>query len=191
MTGRLLVASDHEDALKEFLSEEPNKEDYSDTAVKTCFLSFGEISDRFIYVDVTSEIEYLDTLDAFTYNAYAALDAADQSYGGVTLAVSVQDGELRILRSYGNTEGFEDLKAIGIDAGFLSRGEKLLNVNGTSYRCAVIGLDLDRIGEDNSFVIQLLPQVSHEKRSAPQSILLCLMTVILLTIIVYVVATLA
>ena len=189
MTGRLLVASDHEDALKEFLSEEPNKEDYSDTAVKTCFLSFGEISDRFIYVDVTSEIEYLDTLDAFTYNAYAALDAADQSYGGVTLAVSVQDGELRILRSYGNTEGFEDLKAIGIDAGFLSRGEKLLNVNGTSYRCAVIGLDLDRIGEDNSFVIQLLPQVSHEKRSAPQSILLCLMTVILLTIIVYVVAT--
>ena len=113
MTGYAIVGNA---ATEEAAPEDMEKaeEAYVDELSKSCFLSFGKISENYVYVDLLSEIEYTEYLDLGSYNIYEALESADATFNGITVVIRDQDGELQLLRQFGAGKPFESLAGLGL-----------------------------------------------------------------------------
>ena len=166
---------------------EKAEEAYVDELSKSCFLSFGKISENYVYVDLLSEIEYTEYLDLGSYNIYEALESADATFDGITVVIRDQDGELQLLRQFGAGKPFESLAGLGLTKELLYAETPSLTIDGQEYLCAFAELDNRRGEEEHLHIVQMLPRVSLKEQIATRSLLLGLvMEIILISVTVYV-----
>ena len=147
-----------------------------------CFLSFGQIAENYIYVDLMSELEYTEYLDRFSYNIYDSLKSADDAFEAVTLLILEKDGDMQVLRQHGTDAAFEDLAAPGLTEESLRGETPTLTIDGREYLCASTELR-DRLSDrERLYIVQMLPQVSLRDQNIKRALLLDLVMVILFSV---------
>ena len=148
-----------------------------------CFLSFGKITDDFIYVEVTDESDFADYLDLYTSQSDSAIKAAVEVTGGIALFFAQTGDGFELIRAYG-TEGLTEVS--DFSAEMLRQKEEIVTLNGIQYRASYSVFPSDDGEEDSISMVHLIPQFSLFKQGLLQSALICFaMLLIFITAIVY------
>ena len=153
------------------------------------FLSFSELAEDLVYVDLITEKEYAEILDRYCGQIDDVLETADASFGGITLVVSVEDGRLRVVRQFGTLDGLEELLDSVLAPQTLRRSTSVLTVNGKDYQCSSSRLDDGGTGEETQYILQIIPLVSLSEQNVTRSLLVVLlMAVICAAVAVYMIS---
>ena len=192
LTGRFTSTADNLEVLDRIWSG--GTDAYTDETRATCYLSFGEIGENYIYVDMTRETEYLEMLALYTAEDEAALVAVDHAFEGVTLVFLERDGHTELLRKYGETKGTEEaalLSRLDADATLLQQKEFALKADGREYRCAVRKMETGKLNGEKLTIVQLLPRSFRRRQNVVWSLLIVqLMMIILVLVLIYMVSVL-
>ena len=140
------------------------------------YVSFGEIDDGIVYVDLTSMQEYQDFMYQAVTEVVSALEKTDKTFDGSTLVIGERDGSLELLNILGKYQAGDSLSELGIDEEDIRGENPLIKVRGTTYKCMYstpqsVWKDMvaDWIGIDNFRLVQMLPMatfgMSHMDRS--------------------------
>ena len=186
MMSRLVTADED---MRRSLAASGAEEYANGAASESYFLSFGEIAPGIFYVDLMSEQEYNACLNRCTQFVYEALEAANVSFGGITLALRENDGEIEIFRQYGTALSFETPAAGDLLREMLGGHQTTVTLDGQDYSCAYASFEARQNEEGKLIVVQLIPKVSLQEDSIPRMRLLRLvMEIILIVITVYTIA---
>ena len=153
------------------------------------FACFGEIAENYIYVGVMKEDEYTAYLDRYSGHIYETLETADDSFGGITLVVSEEEGRLQILRQFGTVDGAEDLSRLALTEESILQTSSVLTLNEREYQCTATRLDDGGTGEEDIYILQIIPLVSLREQNVSRAlIIVLLMVIILIAATVYVIS---
>ena len=153
------------------------------------FLSFGEIADNVVYVDLFPEIEYSAYMDRFSAGIYETLRSADATLGGLTLLVNEQDGEMQLMRQYGAEDPFKGSASPAFLEESIRSKAPSVTVDGQEYFCAYAELAEGQSGGDALHIMQMIPKVSLKIRDSSCELLISMvMGLIFIIITVYVAA---
>ena len=98
------------------------------------YLSFGEIAEDVIYVDIMSARECSEHMARCTQSVNEVLKAADSSFGAITLALREQNGEIALLGQYGSDSAFEALSSQDL----IREKMPVVSLDGQDYICAYL-----------------------------------------------------
>ncbi len=150
------------------------------------YLCFGEIAGNYVYADVMSVNEYTEYLDRYSGLIDEVLETADESFGGITLLINEVDGRLEIVRRFGNVEDLEELPDMDLVEAVL-QPSSVVTLDGKNYHCSASRLE--KVGEENAYVLQLIPQVSLREQNVSRALIIVLLMLIMFTAVtVYVIS---
>ena len=148
----------------------------------------GRIDEDAASVNAMREKEAAAFLDHYNEPIYEILESTDDSFGGVTLLVSKENGSLHIERQFGSLEGLEKLSDGELTADML-QPSAVLTLNEREYHCSAAALEEGGSGGENRYVVQLIPKVSLSDQNVSRALLIVLvMVIILAAVTVYVIS---
>lgn len=130
---------------------------YDDYMDNSYYLSFGKINDDLIYVDMTSEREYVEYQDLYLSDYYDGLEATSALYDSVILVVWMNEGKSEILRGYGITDQNRDLFTAQTVEELIREQRETYETEDVSYRCAYSSQENIGTSGENMYVIQMIP----------------------------------
>ncbi len=162
-----------------------------DTTVKyqpgDYLLSFGRITDSLVYVSMIPESMLDEVINSYVERNYTAVENENGGFGGITLVISEQDGNVALLKAYGDAGSYSSLSDIGITPDQIRNRTPILIVNNKTYTCHYSTMEGTWDGWKEPIMIQMLPVVTIGSRSMVQSAIIgYAMVLILVNIIVYV-----
>ena len=173
------VTADEE--LRRSLKRAESEEYVTDADSDSYFLSFGEIAQDIIYVDILSEREYRAYLQRCTQIVNEALESSDSSFGGITLILRESSGERTLLRQYGTDTAYETLASQNMIEQMIRDEQPVVSMDGEDYNCAYLRIEPSRSDEEPLVSVQMIPRNSLRKENAPRVLLLELVMVIIMT----------
>lgn len=151
------------------------------------YLSFGRIADSLVYVSMISKSMFDEVVNSYVQRNYTAVENENGGFGGITLVVNEQDGNVELLKAYGDVGAYDSLSDVGITPDQILNRTPLLIVNNTTYSCNYSTIQGAWDGWEAPVMIQMLPVVTIGTRSLVQSAIISyVMVLILVNIIVYV-----
>ena len=162
-----------------------------DTAVSyqpgVYYLSFGKITDSSVYVSMIPKSMLDEVINSYVERNYTAVENENGGFGGITLVVNEQGGNVELLKAYGDVGACGSLSDIGITPDQILNRTPLLIVNNTTYSCNYSTIQGSWDGWEDPVMIQMLPVATIGTRSLVQSAIIgYVMVMILVNIIVYV-----
>lgn len=145
------------------------------------FLSFGEITPEFVYIDVLSESEYRTYLQRCTQIVNDALESSDRSFGGITLVLQEADGERELLRQYGTDTAFASLSSQGLLGQMIREEPPIVTMDGKKFNCAYAHNKQNHPEEGTLTFIQMIPRTSLREENKPRVLLLEFVIVVIMT----------
>ena len=170
-----------------FVAEDAGADSGGTRLSGACYLSFSRIADDLVYVDMTSEDDFNEGINAYVVKNYTAVENENGGFGGITLVVGEGDGSVELLSMYGDIGSVGSLSELGISPEQILQRSAILAVNGTAYSCNYSTLQGKWDGWEAPVMIQMLPIATIGMRSVIQSMIVCyVMVLILVNMIVYV-----
>ena len=162
-----------------------------DTGVKyqpgDYLLSFRKITDDLVYASMIPESMLDAAVDSYVERNYTAVENENGGFGGITLVVSEQDGNVTLLKAYGDAGSYRSLADLGIAPEQILNRTPILVVDNTTYSCNYSTIQSAWDGWEDPVMIQMLPVATIGTRSLVQSAIVgYAMLLILVNIIVYV-----
>lgn len=150
-------------------------------------LSFRKITDDLVYANMIPESMLDEVINSYVERNYTVVENENGGFGGITLVVNEQDGNVTLLKAYGDPGSYSSLTDLGITPDQILNRTPILIVNNTTYSCNYSTLQGNWDGWENPVMIQMLPVVTIGTRSLVQSAIVgYAMVLILVNIIVYV-----
>ncbi len=149
-------------------------------------LSFGQIAENYVYVDLTARSEYDLYMDHGVDDVFGALESADDTFDGITLMLQEQDGRLQLLQQYGAQPGHESLADLGLTEEMLRSETASPTIDGQEYACSYADFEVGQRDGGAFRIVQLLPKTSMKEQSVSRVRLLrLLMAIIFVAFTVY------
>lgn len=150
-------------------------------------LSFRKISDSFVYVSMIPESRLDEVIDSYVERNYAAYEKESGGFGGIALVVSEQDGNVALLKAYGDNGTYDSFSDIGITPDQIRNRTSVLTANNATYSCNYSTIEGIWDGWENPVMVQMIPIAAIGTRSLVESAIIAYaMALILVNIIVYV-----
>ena len=150
-------------------------------------LSFRKITDNLVYVSMIPESRLDEVIDSYVERNYTAYENESGGFGGITLVVSEQDGNITLLKAYGDAGTYASLSDIGIPPDQILNRASILTADNATYSCSYSTIEGTWDGWENPIMVQMIPVAAIGTRSLVESAIIAYaMALILVNIIVYV-----
>lgn len=150
-------------------------------------LSFRKITDNLVYVSMIPESRLDEVIDSYVERNYTAYENESGGFGGITLVVSEQDGNITLLKAYGDAGTYASLSDIGITPDQILNRASILTADNATYSCNYSTIEGTWDGWENPIMVQMIPVAAIGTRSLVESAIIAYaMALILVNIIVYV-----
>ncbi len=178
------------DEISSFSEEDDFDKAIDNNAILSNFeyaLSFAPITDKDIFVAVTSEQDFSDYVNLYTLDSLSALKNAADISNGMVFIISESGGNLDIIETYGQMDDLKDFSTSQITQDML--GEKksdIIDLSGQRCRYVCVEADASFLNSESLYILQIFPTYSSDKQMFHQSLMICmLMLLIFTTLIVY------
>ena len=138
-----------------------------------------EIGEEYVEPEEMSESEVAEYLDQSCADIDEILETADSNFGGVTLVVSEKNGSFEILRQFGSAEGLDEVSLSDLAKEVILDSATVLTVNERDYQCSATRVEAGDAGEENLYVLQIIPLVSLREQNVSRALLVVLVMVII------------
>ena len=150
-------------------------------------LSFREITDNLVYASMIPESMLDEVINSYVERNFTAVENENGGFGGITLVVNEQDGNIALLKVYGVAGSYSSLADLGITQEQIRNRTPILIINNTTYSCNYSTIQGSWDGWEDPIMIQMLPVATIGMRSMVQSAIVSYaMVLILVNMIVYV-----
>ena len=178
-TGHYLISN-----TKGGSGEEESFQDYLD---RSMYLSFGRITDDLIYVDMTSEREYIEYESLYLYDNYDALKTASELFESITMLVRIQGSQVEMIRRYSGSIVSDDPADYGISKDTILEKTPRIVLDGIPYDCAYFEQPNIGTQSEKFYMVQMMPLKTDTSSNLFTSILTSsIILLIELAVIVYV-----
>ncbi len=154
------------------------------------YLSFGRITDDFVYVLLTEKKQFTDYLNVYSTGRLVDTNTITDIFGGITLVAADENGTLELLEKYGTEDDSVNPASLGITSEMAGEGNiPNIQLGKQEYRVVCVKTVFKQKDRENVYMIQLLPVRNTSHWVLLQAVLTSLlMLLLLITLIVYAVS---